>query len=397
MGEVFAGRYEFVDLLDDGGMGTVWRVWDRRERAYRAAKVLKQSDSASLLRFVRETSWRIEHPHVVTPLGWSAEDDRVLFTMPLIAGGTVSTLVNDFGPLPGIWVGQLVDQLLSALEAVHARDLVHRDIKPSNLLLEPTGRDRPILRLTDFGIAAPVDDPRMTRVGESIGTPGYQAPEAARGADPDPRQDLYSVGLVAWELLTGERPPVDAPTSRLDIEAIRSSSLSALIERLTQLDPQQRFGTATEARRALHATQPTDADREGADDIEVFDQLPDFPDGWSADGPVQASSLQPSPLQPSSVHSVAPPLASAPTPPPGRLSGATPMTPQPAERSPQLTSQSPATRPRQLAAAQQPETDPVRSEAGDDRPVRSNKLLIASFVIIAAGLLLIVVAVQLIN
>ena len=74
MGEVFAGRYEFVDLLGDGGMGTVWRVWDRRERAYRAAKVLKQSDSASLLRFVRETSWRIEHPHVVTPLGWSAED-----------------------------------------------------------------------------------------------------------------------------------------------------------------------------------------------------------------------------------------------------------------------------------------------------------------------------------
>jgi serine/threonine-protein kinase len=387
MGEVFAGRYEFVDLLDDGGMGTVWRVWDRREGVYRAAKVLKQSDSASLLRFVRETSWRIEHPHVVTPLGWSAEDDRVLFTMPLIAGGTVSTLVNDFGPLPGIWVGQLVDQLLSALEAVHARDLVHRDIKPSNLLLEPTGRDRPILRLTDFGIAAPVDDPRMTRVGESIGTPGYQAPEAARGADPDPRQDLYSVGLVAWELLTGERPPAGIPTDGLDVEAIRSSSLSALIERLTQLDPLQRFGTATEARRALHATQPTDADREGADDIEVFDQLPNFPDGWSADGPVPPLSVQPSPLP-----SGATPVASAATPLPGR----TPATPRPAEPSPHLMPQSPATRPRQ-AAAQQPETDLVQPEADDDRPVRSNKLLLASFVIIAVGLLLIIIAVQLIN
>ena len=73
MGEVFAGRYELVDVLDSGGVGTVWRAWDHREAVYLAAKVLRQSDGESLLRFVRETSHRIDHPHVVTPLGWGLE------------------------------------------------------------------------------------------------------------------------------------------------------------------------------------------------------------------------------------------------------------------------------------------------------------------------------------
>lgn len=394
MGEVFAGRYEFVDLLGDGGMGTVWRVWDHRDHVYRAAKVLKQSDSASLLRFVRETSWRIDHPHVVTPLGWSAEDDRVLFTMPLIAGGTVSTLVNDFGPLPGIWVGQLTDQLLSALEAVHANDLVHRDIKPSNLLLEPTGRHRPVLRLTDFGIAATTADPRMTRVGESIGTPGYQAPEAARGADPDPRQDLWSVGVVAWELLTAQRPPIDGPVGRLDIDAIAGSSLAPLIERLTAADPQQRFAGAAEARQALHATQPNAADRDGADEIEVFDQLPELPQGWSADGPVRApagSGQEGHPangwMQDAWRSETADHPAAA-----GQLR--TSATPEPgAQPSPGVTPGSPVTG---SHAA-------VRPDAGDqavgvdDRPSGSRRLLLTSVICIAVGVLLIIAGVLLIN
>lgn len=287
MGQVFAGRYEFVDLLGDGGMGTVWRVWDHRERQYRAAKVLKQSDSASLLRFVRETSWRIDHDHVVTPIGWSAEDDRVLFTMPLVSGGTVATLARDFGRLPGIWVGDLIGQLLAALSAVHAAGLVHRDVKPSNLLLDATGRARPRLRLTDFGIAASIDEPRMTRVGEVIGTPGYQAPEAARGADPDPRQDLYAVGVVALELLTGARPP-SAGVQRVDTGGIRQSSLAALVDRLLDPDPTRRPGSAEEALAALRATSPTASDRRGGEDIEVFDQLPPLPPGWSPGGPVPA-------------------------------------------------------------------------------------------------------------
>lgn len=276
MGEIFAGRYEFVDVLGLGGMGTVWRVWDRRDREYRAAKVLRQSDSASLLRFVRETATRIDHDHVVAPTGWSAEDDRVLFTMPLVAGGSVATLMADYGALPVDWVKELTLQLLDALSAVHEAGLVHRDVKPANLLLEATGRGRPCLRLSDFGIAASPGEPRLTQASESVHTPGYSSPEAVSGADPDPAQDLYSVGRVMHEMLTGLRPDSHGDP------ASTTGPFALFIVRLVVTDPLARFATADEARKSLESIgAPTSA---SAEPIEVFDQLPELPEGWGAEG-----------------------------------------------------------------------------------------------------------------
>lgn len=281
MGEVFAGRYELVDLLDTGGMGTVWRVWDLRDRTYRAAKMLQQSDSASLLRFVRETGTRIDHPHVVAPTGWSAEDDRVLFAMPLIGGGSVATLIADYGPLPATFVRALTLQLLAALDAVHAAGIVHRDVKPANLLLEPTGSGEPHLRLSDFGIAASLDEPRLTRATDMVHTPGYSAPEVVAGADLDPVQDLYSVGMVMQEMLTGVRPDLDGPPEPV------SGTLASVRGRLVATDPLARFTTATQARAALQAVDvSSDPD---AEPIEVFNHLPDLPDGWGPSGPGSAA------------------------------------------------------------------------------------------------------------
>lgn len=188
MGEVFAGRYELVDLIGTGGMGAVWLTWDRRTEGYVAAKVLQQSDSASLLRFLREQAG-IDDPHIVMPLGWAGEDDRVLFTMPLVRGGSVATLLGDHGALPEHWVVELLSQLLTALAAVHRARVVHRDVKPANLLLEPTGTARPLLRLTDFGIALPMHGPRLTRTDVIVGTTGYLPPEVLAGAEPAPAQD----------------------------------------------------------------------------------------------------------------------------------------------------------------------------------------------------------------
>jgi len=139
MGEVFAGRYELVDPIGRGGVGAVWRAWDRRRRRYVAAKVLQQSDAHSLLRFVREQALRIDHPHVLAPASWAADDDKVLFTMDLVGGGSLVHLIGDYGPLPPAFVCTLLDQLLSGLAAVHAEGVVHRDIKPANVLLEATG------------------------------------------------------------------------------------------------------------------------------------------------------------------------------------------------------------------------------------------------------------------
>lgn len=289
MGEVFAGRYEFVDVLDAGGMGTVWRVWDLRDRTYRAAKMLRQSDGASLLRFVRETGTRIEHSNVVAPTGWSAEDDRVLFAMPLIGGGSVAMLLADYGPLPPAFVRTLTLQLLDALSAVHAAGIVHRDVKPANLLLEPTGTGTPHLRLSDFGIAATLDEPRLTRGSDVVHTPGYAAPEVDAGADPDPRQDLYSVGMVMQEMLTGVRPDLAGPPGPV------TGELAAVRARLVATDPLARFGSAAEAREALAAAP---APVEDGDPIEVFSHLPELPEGWGAEGPGTAPQPEPATPEP---------------------------------------------------------------------------------------------------
>lgn len=284
MGEVFAGRYELVDVLDAGGMGTVWRVWDLRDRTYRAGKMLRQSDSASLLRFVRELGTRIEHPHAVAPTGWSAEDDRVLFAMPLVAGGSIATLIADYGPLPVGFVRAVVLQLLDVLDAVHRAGIVHRDVKPANLLLEPTGTGAPHVRLSDFGIATTRDEPRLTRASELVHTPGYAAPEVGLRAEPDPRQDLYSVGMVVQEMLTGLRPDPDGPAS------LDTSVLADFCGRLVAPDPADRFASAAEARSALLAIAVPD---ESAEPVEVFRHLPELPDGWTPDGPATRPSRKP--------------------------------------------------------------------------------------------------------
>ncbi|HWC23379.1 MAG TPA: serine/threonine-protein kinase [Flexivirga sp.] len=206
MGEVFAGRYELIDIIGEGGMGSVWQVHDRKQDRTLAAKVLRQSDAGALLRFMREQSTRIHHPNVVTPIGWAGEDDRVLFTMPLVDGGAVSDLVRDHRTLPPRYVAELLRQLLRALDAVHDAGVIHRDVKPANLLLAATGAGRPHLMLTDFGIAVPTDSPRMTTTSVVLGTRGYLAPEQLAGADPAPGFDLYAAGIVAFQLLTAHRP-----------------------------------------------------------------------------------------------------------------------------------------------------------------------------------------------
>ncbi|WP_344191246.1 serine/threonine-protein kinase, partial [Kribbella karoonensis] len=289
--EAFAGRFRLIDLIGTGGMGSVWRAWDVRRSTYVAAKVLGQHDAATLLRFVREQSLRIEHPHVIAPHGWAADDDKVVFAMDLVRGGSVATLLGDHGPLPTAYVAVLLDQLLRGLSAVHAARVVHRDVKPANLLLDVTGTGRPHLRLSDFGVAGLLDEPRMTRQSMILGTPGYLAPEQLEGADPDPRQDLYAVGAVAAELLTGERPTSDGNLS------IPVGPLSELIHHLTAADPSDRPTSAAAAAQLL-ATARTDLPHTwptAPDAPEVFDQLPPLPPPWTPTGPQPPAPNQPPP------------------------------------------------------------------------------------------------------
>lgn len=276
MGEVFAGRYELIDMIGEGGMGAVWRVRDLKKNRIIAAKVLRQSDAGSLLRFMREQGMRIHHPNVVTPLGWAGEDDQVLFTMPIVEGGSVSTLMGDYGTLPPRYAAELIRQMLTALRAVHDAGVVHRDVKPANLLLDATGTDRPHLWLTDFGVAVSVDAPRLTSLSVVMGTPGYLAPEQLRGADPDPRSDLYAAGMVAFQMVTGHRPRPHMRSERLDLPPRPDGvpeSLWDLLIRLADPDPSGRPQSAAEAIAALE--RPELAWHPQAE-VEVFRHMPEL-------------------------------------------------------------------------------------------------------------------------
>lgn len=291
MGEVFAGRYELVDPIGRGGVGAVWRVWDHRRRRYVAAKVLQQRDAHTLLRFVREQALRIDHPYVLAPASWAADDDKVLFTMDLVGGGSFAHLIGDYGPLPPRYVCTLLDQLLSGLAAVHAEGVVHRDIKPANILLEATGTGRPHVRLSDFGIALTKGEPRLTEANYVMGTPGYFAPEQMMGDEPDFPADLFAVGLVALYLLSGHKPDADALIKLFEQGVPNAPTgvpepLWQVIANLLQPDPEDRFRTATGARKALLAATEM-LPEPGIDDevIEVFDHLGPLPEGFGSEGP----------------------------------------------------------------------------------------------------------------
>ncbi|MEU9315582.1 serine/threonine-protein kinase [Streptomyces sp. NPDC048295] len=312
MGEVFAGRYELIDPIGRGGVGAVWRAWDHRRRRYVAAKVLQQSDAHTLLRFVREQALRIEHPHVLAPASWAADDDKVLFTMDLVSGGSLAHVIGDYGPLPPRFVCTLLDQLLSGLSTVHAEGVVHRDIKPANILMEATGTGRPHLRLSDFGISMRKGEPRLTETNYVVGTPGYFAPEQMMGAEPDFPADLFAVGLVALYLLQGRKPDAQALVEHFASYGTPSAPegipepLWQVLAGLLQPDPQARFRTATGARKALTAAVEM-LPEPGAEDepVEVFDQIGPLPAGFGPTGPVTApvQDLQ-SPQSPQSPQSV---------------------------------------------------------------------------------------------
>jgi serine/threonine-protein kinase len=185
--------------------------------------------------------------------------------------------------LPLDYALEVTDQLLDALAAVHASGLIHRDVKPANVLLEPTTDGIPDVRLGDFGIATPLDEPRLTQLHGVIGTPGYLSPEAVAGADPDPRQDLYAVGAVLVEMLIGQKPsrtePVVVPPGLPWEVAAFIGSLVAPIG--------QRLPSAVTARQALAGivTPPMPPGT-----VEVVDQTPPLPEGWGPHGPDQPAT-----------------------------------------------------------------------------------------------------------
>ncbi|GAB2537433.1 serine/threonine protein kinase [Brachybacterium huguangmaarense] len=254
MADVIVGRFALIDPIAKGGSGSVWRAWDLKKQALCAAKVLRQRDSADLMRFVREKGVAFDHPHLLAPYGWGAEDEHVVIAMPLVTGGTLESLVRLNGPLSEPAAVVVLDQLLDGLELMHSQGWIHRDVKPANLMFEATGTGRPHTRLADFGIAVHESDVRFTHVGMVNGTPGYMAPELFDLADPVPSHDVYAAGMVALMALNGKIALHDGalrPDELAKHLQPASPKLAAVLRRMLAATPRDRFQDVASVRRAL--------------------------------------------------------------------------------------------------------------------------------------------------
>ncbi|MGX5358255.1 serine/threonine-protein kinase [Kocuria sp. KH4] len=286
MADTIAGRYTLIDPIARGGSGSVWRAWDGRLQQLCAAKVLRQRDSADLLRFAREQSVKLDHPHVLAPYGWAAEDEHVVIAMPLVHGGTLESALQDNGAASAELTEEVLAQLLRALQFVHAQGWVHRDVKPGNLMLESSGTGRPHVFLSDFGIAVRVQDARLTRTGTVVGTPGYLPPEAYGLADPAPAQDLYAAGITALRMLDPSLEP-EGSLGPADARAVvgEQGDLAEHLAALLTPDPALRRDAAvavldTLTARAATRTFDPALTRDG-EPFEIFDVLDPLPEPWA--------------------------------------------------------------------------------------------------------------------
>ncbi|WP_078942747.1 serine/threonine-protein kinase [Streptomyces viridochromogenes] len=211
---LIAGRYRLSEPIGRGGMGEVWRAYDESLARDVAVKLLLPQDSdptaTSRFRLEAQTAARIDHPNVVGVRDFGEYDNRLFLVMELVRGDSLATTLVRSGALPAERVARIAAQAAAGLAAAHRQGIVHRDIKPGNLLLDADGT----LKIGDFGIARFLDDPgaALTATGQIVGTSLYLAPERALGQPAGPASDVYALGCVLYQLLTG-RPPFQADTA----------------------------------------------------------------------------------------------------------------------------------------------------------------------------------------
>lgn len=212
---LIAGRYRLDTSIGRGAMGEVWRAYDETLDRPVALKLLLAQGcdptAASRFRLEAQTAGRLNHPHVVGVLDFGAYEDRLFLVMELVEGDSLDRVLSGAGGrLPAAQVARIAAQAAAGLTAAHQQGIVHRDIKPANLLLDTDGT----LKIGDFGIARFLDDPAaaLTATGQIVGTSLYLAPERALGKPAGPASDIYSLGCVLYQLLTG-RPPFQADTA----------------------------------------------------------------------------------------------------------------------------------------------------------------------------------------
>ncbi|NRQ34289.1 serine/threonine protein kinase, partial [Nonomuraea sp. NN258] len=208
MDNSLGSAYQLMEILGEGGMGTVWRALDRRTGEQVAAKLLQprlSRDADVVAKFVRERTVlvRLRHAGIVSIRDFVLEGERIAIVMDLVSGGDLGALVRRHGTLPPAMAARMTASLAEALDYAHAQDVVHCDVKPANVLVdEATGA----LKLTDFGVSRILHGATGHTTGTVAGTPVYIAPEILSGSRPTPAVDVYALGMVLYELLAGRAP-----------------------------------------------------------------------------------------------------------------------------------------------------------------------------------------------
>ncbi|MFD4672112.1 serine/threonine-protein kinase [Lentzea sp. NPDC058450] len=257
---LIADRYEIDDLpLGRGGMGAVHEGRDLRLDRRVAVKLLRLpgSDDEVAHRFAREARIvaGLEHPGVPVLYDFGTHEQRLFQVMQFVEGVTVADLVGEFGPLPEAWAANIAAQAAAVLTTAHDRGICHRDLKPTNLMLCPDGA----VKVLDFGLALlkESDVAPFSRAGQILGTPSYMAPEQIQRGTAEPRSDLYALGCVLHEMLTGEQlftgPTAYAVFDKHVKEAPPQlkSPLNATLQSLLAKEPDGRPNTALDVFEAL--------------------------------------------------------------------------------------------------------------------------------------------------
>jgi serine/threonine-protein kinase len=259
------GPYELIEEVGKGGMATVYRAYQPNVDRFVAVKVIHRSiatDAASMERFQREARLvtRLEHPHLLPIYDYDGAHDPPYIVMRYLESGTLKDVL-DQGKVPYEEIVYMMRQIASALDYAHRQGIIHRDIKPSNIMIDAEGN----AFLTDFGIARMTEVGQgLTQTGYAVGTPGYMAPEQGMGGEVDGRADVYSLGVMLFQMLTGKMPynaetplaiimkhmndPVPKPS---DVAPEISAEVDTVIRKTMAKKPEDRYATATDMVNAL--------------------------------------------------------------------------------------------------------------------------------------------------
>src|SRR6478752_8956011 len=268
---ILSGRYETAERLGSGGMSNVYKATDRILERTVAVKILAEhlsDDERFVARFRREALAvaKLIHPNIVQVYDTGVDEGRHYIVMEYVEGRSGAQILQRQGPVEPEIAAEIGIQSCAGLDYAHRRGIIHRDVKPGNLMIVggPVGGGDMTVKLTDFGIARAAEQTRITQVGSVVGTAAYLAPEQARGDEATPSSDVYSLGVVLYQFLTGRLPYEGASLAELAVrqqseqplhpssyndavpEAVGDAVLVAL-----ESDPSRRFAGAGELADAL--------------------------------------------------------------------------------------------------------------------------------------------------